>query len=98
MTKEIELLKIVNEKQDELEKLQHLYYELNLEVERLKKELENLKEWQLADYWIAEGERRAMQRVKETILRLDKDFSKGGFQPTLRSLYRELGLGEEVVK
>jgi hypothetical protein len=40
------------------------------------------------------GERRAMQKVKETILRLDKQFSKGAFQPTLRSLYRELGLGE----
>lgn len=41
------------------------------------------------------GERRAMERVKETILSLDKQFSKGAFQPTLRSLYRELGLGEE---
>lgn len=52
--------------------------------------------WSREQELIAEGERRAMERVKEAMLRLDKQFSKGAFPPTFRTLYRELGLDKEV--
>jgi hypothetical protein len=86
----------------DIERILKLCDEKDEELERVKKELEtltsNMNIWgkTLYDNGVKEGERRAMERVKETILKLDKDFSKGAFQPTLRSLYRELGLGEDV--
>jgi len=74
------------------------------EVACLKKELEEEKKYRIEDQegydtgWkegLVEGERRAMERVKKAILRLDKQFANGAFPPTFRTLYRELGLGEE---
>lgn len=72
--------RIVNEKQEELQKLQQLYYKRGEEVERLKKELEFVKNCDTyllgnnhgysngRDAGIAEGERRAMQRVNDIII------------------------------
>lgn len=76
---------------------------LNLEdeVERLKKELEELDD-AVTETWynkgIAEGERRAMQRVKEAIMRLgmvDEGFKGFGIMVGPSELLKELGLGEE---
>lgn len=81
----------------EVERLNKRVFVMEANELLLKKEIERLRELDCNcdKYYqgIDKGERRAMERVKVAIIKLDKQFSKGAFQPTLRSLYKELGLG-----
>jgi len=72
--------------------------ELIAEVDRLKKELEQLRKMEggSIDYknGLVEGERRAMERVKEAIIKV-KAYRKLIGHNSINQLEEELGLGEE---
>lgn len=86
--------------------------ELDREVERLKKELESEKAknsgialgsfdhgYEIGkDDGLAEGERRAMQRVKEIIFKIHHPNKEGWCVISPAELLKELGLGEEEKK